>query len=91
MIENLWDGKGDLPTVGTVCEVTHDGHAGKWRKIEILKYEHEIEDDQEECRIAVKHLGGDFQKFKIGSLYWLYNFRDHDCIFRVAAPNNPVL
>jgi len=72
---------GDLPPVGTRWEITHNGHKGLWRGVEILKYEYDP-GDEGYPRAAVKHLYGGDESFTAGCLYWVFGLNDDDFEFR---------
>jgi len=37
-MSNEWFERDERPPVGTVCEISHEGIHGQWKKAEILKY-----------------------------------------------------
>jgi|SRR5690606_35762213 len=60
--DGVWDEK-NLPPVGTVCEIHHGGHQGRWRAVEILKH---AEDGKIAC-LGIKEFEGSTK----GDLFWL--------------------
>lgn len=84
MSDNSWYEKGELPPVGTKCEVTHNGIRGIWERIEILKHDINYKGNGYSERFACIslsgiNLGGSREK---GDLFWLYNVKDEGCKFR---------
>ena len=77
---NNWFERSELPPVGTVCEITHAGHKGYRRKVEILKYFLDTEGDPEDQRMIVVDLSG-YVDFVIGNPYVVYGITERDFKF----------
>jgi hypothetical protein len=77
---NNWFERSELPPVGTVCEITHNGHKGYRRKVEILKYFLDTEGDPEDQRMIVVDWSG-YVDFVIGNPYVVYGIAERDFKF----------
>jgi hypothetical protein len=84
MSDNSWYENGELPPVGTKCEVTHNGISGIWEEIEILKHDINYKGSGSSGRLACISLSGINvgRSRKEGDLFWLHNVKDEDCKFR---------